>query len=83
MLHGFGNFIGTLSAGVFIRYISETAIHYDLAFKSPSLSNGCLLTGAILSCLWARIGAIDVGLSKRKSIYLYLTVFPSKQRKKC
>ena len=57
MLRGLGTLIGTPSAGALIRNSPKTAVHPELAFKSPSLLIGCILTGATLGCLWVRIEA--------------------------
>ena len=59
MLRGLGTLIGTPSAGALIRHKSKTVVHSKLAFKSPSLMIGCLLTGAALGCLWVRIEAMQ------------------------
>lgn len=58
MLCGLGTLIGTPSAGALIRNRSKIAAHSNLAFKSPSLLLGCILTGATLGCLWVRIEAM-------------------------
>lgn len=59
MLRGLGTLIGTPGAGALIRNSSEVAAHSKLAFRSPSLLIGCILTGATLGCLWVRIEAMQ------------------------
>ena len=57
MLRGFATLVGTPSAGALIRSNSATTVHSKLAFKSPSVLIGCLLTSATFGCAWIRIEA--------------------------
>ena len=59
MLRGVGTLIGTPGAGALIRSTSKTTMQSSLAFRSPSLLVGCLLTSATLGCLWVRIEAMQ------------------------
>ncbi|KAL6722099.1 hypothetical protein ACLMJK_001205 [Lecanora helva] len=58
MLRGFGTLVGTPSTGALIRNTSVAGVRSGMAFKSPSLLIGGLLTSATLGCFWVRIEAL-------------------------
>ena len=59
MIRGVGTLVGTPSARALIRNNSGAVLTSNLAFKSPSLLIGSLLTSATLSCLWVRLEAMQ------------------------